>query len=271
MYEILLENVNFNYGTQVVLDDVSFLAEAGDFICVIGPSGCGKSTLLRLIAGLDYPRSGTVSVGGKNVTGPGLDRGMVFQDYSLFPWMTSGQNIMFALEQAYPGKTRREIRSVAEDYLELVGLDNAFYKLPKELSGGMRQRAAIARVFAVDSPVLLMDEPFGALDAITRAHLQELLLQLWHRNGKERKTVFFVTHEVDEALLLANKVVVLGLNPGRVKEVVSIDIPRPRLRQQLYADEIFQSFRERLLGFLNEDILFGLNQGQWINSQGDSI
>lgn len=254
MLSVSFDNVSFSYGHQTVLKDIRLNAEAGDFVCILGPSGCGKSTLLRLLAGLDRPDRGHITVGGKPVTGPGLDRGVVFQDYSLFPWMSASENIVLALEQTHPGKTKSEYREIAHEHLRLVGLKDAFEKLPSQLSGGMRQRAAIARAFAMNSPVLLMDEPFGALDAVTRAKLQDLLLRLWFQNGKG-KTVFFVTHDVEEAILLANTVVVLGLNPGTVKGVFDIKLPRPRIRKELYLTEEFQKLRSALVTLLYEQVL----------------
>ncbi|MGD0586940.1 MAG: ATP-binding cassette domain-containing protein [Oryzomonas sp.] len=158
MYEVMLSNVNYSYSDHRVLQDINFTAEAGDFVCLLGPSGCGKSTLLRLLAGLSFPSSGAITLDGKQISGPGLDRGVVFQDYSLFPWMTAGQNIVLALEQAFPGKKKDVYHHAAADYLEMVGLGDAYDKLPGLLSGGMRQRAAIARAFAINAPVLLMDE-----------------------------------------------------------------------------------------------------------------
>jgi NitT/TauT family transport system ATP-binding protein len=271
MYEVSITNVSFSYDTQRVLDDINIIAGAGDFVCILGPSGCGKSTLLRLVAGLSFPSAGTINLDGRDIKGPGLDRGVVFQDYSLFPWLSTGRNIVLALEQAFPEKSRRDLRSIAQDYLEMVGLADAFDKLPGQLSGGMRQRAAIARAFSIDSPVLLMDEPFGALDAITRARLQDLLLQLWQRSDGRRKTVIFVTHDVEEALLLAGKIVVLGLNPGTVKEVLVNDLPRPRIRQELYTNRSFQALRDRLIGVLHENILFELDAERTVSSLGDRI
>ena len=271
MHEIAITNVSFSYGKQVVLRDISLTVESGEFVCLLGPSGCGKSTLLRLLAGLSQPTTGSITLDETPIVGPGLDRGVVFQDYSLFPWMTAGQNVVLALEQAFPGKTRHEYRQIATEYLEMVGLSEAYPKLPGQLSGGMRQRAAIARSFAINSPVLLMDEPFGALDAITRARLQDLLLQLWDHPSGERKTIIFVTHDVDEALLLANRVVVLGLNPSTVREVLTVDIPRPRGRKDLYLKEEFLVLRERLVTVLHENILNELDAGQTILSTGEGI
>lgn len=162
MHEIALHNISYAYGSQKILDNISFTAAAGEFVCLLGPSGCGKSTLLRLLAGLAQPSAGSLTLDGRRISGPGLDRGVVFQDYGLFPWMTAGQNVVLALEQAFPGRSKADQRETAQEYLEMVGLGTVFNKLPSALSGGMRQRAAIARAFAINSPVLLMDEPFGA-------------------------------------------------------------------------------------------------------------
>jgi NitT/TauT family transport system ATP-binding protein len=271
MHEIALHDVDYSYGCQTVLDKISFTADAGDFVCILGPSGCGKSTLLRLVAGLAIPTSGEITIDGTPIVKPGLDRGVVFQDYSLFPWMTAGQNIVLALEQTFSGKTKAEYRDIALDYLEMVGLGEAYQKLPGELSGGMRQRAAIARAFAINSPVLLMDEPFGALDAITRAKLQDLLLQLWQQKEGEQKTVFFVTHDVEEAILLASRVVVLGLNPGTVSGVFNVDIPRPRIRHKLYGMKAFSDLRDQLIGLLHEEVLNELDSGRTVLSAGECI
>ncbi|ACM20882.1 ABC transporter, ATP-binding protein [Geotalea daltonii FRC-32] len=271
MHEITLTNISYAYGEQTVLEDINFTAAAGEFICLLGPSGCGKSTLLRLLAGLARPTTGTLTLDGKPINGPGLDRGVVFQDYSLFPWMTAGQNVVLALEQAFPGKSRARLRQTAQEYLEMVGLRDVFHKLPGALSGGMRQRAAIARAFAINSPVLLMDEPFGALDAITRARLQDLLLQLWQQNTAERKTVFFVTHDVEEAILLASRVMVMGLNPGSVRGVFPVDIPRPRRRQALYTDPAFLTLRDRLIRELHADVLDELDEGRTVRTAGEGI
>jgi len=271
MHDAVLSNVSYSYGDHQVLRDISLTAESGDFVCLLGPSGCGKSTLLRLLAGLARPTSGSITLAGNEISGPGLDRGVVFQDYSLFPWMTAGQNIFLALEQAFPGKRKGEYRQIASDYLEMVGLGEAYAKLPGQMSGGMRQRAAIARAFAINAPVLLMDEPFGALDAITRARLQDLLLQLWQQKDGRAKTVFFVTHDVEEAILLATRIVVLGLNPGTIKGVFEVELPRPRIRQELYQDESFQELRNRLVSVLHENILFELDGGQTVRSTGEGI
>jgi NitT/TauT family transport system ATP-binding protein len=194
-----------------------------DFITILGPSGCGKSTLLRIVAGLDLPTSGRVLMDGKPVSGPGPDRGMVFQSYSLFPWMTVRENICFGLREK--GMPKAEQMEISGYFLEKVGLTQFADHYPKTLSGGMKQRTALARALANDPKVLLLDEPFGALDNQTRALMQELLLGIWEA---DRKTVLFVTHDIDEAIFLANRVVVMTARPGRIKCDVAVDLPHPR-------------------------------------------
>ena len=195
----------------------------GQFVCLIGASGCGKSTLLRIIAGFEEPTTGEVSVAGKPITGPGSDRGMVFQDYALFPWMTVRQNIGFGPRQRQ--LPRKEVEDIADEFVKLVGLERAANRYPSQLSGGMKQRVAIARVLANNANILLMDEPFGALDALTREQLQRELLQIWTRT---RVTIVFVTHSVEEAALLADRVLVMSAGPGRIESDIRIDLPRPR-------------------------------------------
>lgn len=238
-----------------MLSDINLLIESGDFICLLGPSGSGKSSLLRLISGLAAPTSGQIFIDDKPVTEPGLDRGVVFQEYSLFPWFSVEDNMLLALEQAFPNEKRGRQKQIAAEYLAQVGLPETGNKMPSELSGGMRQRVAIARAFAINPPVLLMDEPFGALDAVTRAKLQDLLLDLWLNQGQFRKTVIFVTHDVEEALLLATKVIVLGLNPGVVKEVIEVQFPRPRIRETIYQDQNFIALRNKLIDLLNVEVI----------------
>jgi NitT/TauT family transport system ATP-binding protein len=197
--------------------------DAGQFVCLIGASGCGKSTLLRVVAGFEEPTTGDVSSEGKPITGPGSDRGMVFQDYALFPWMTVRQNISFGPRQR--DLPRHEIEATTEEFLKLVGLERFADRYPSQLSGGMKQRVAIARVLANNASTLLMDEPFGALDALTREQLQGELQQIWTRTGV---TVIFVTHSVEEAVLLADRVLVMSAGPGRIVNDITIDLPRPR-------------------------------------------
>jgi NitT/TauT family transport system ATP-binding protein len=185
--------------------------------------------------------------------------------------MTAAQNVSLALRQIHPDKKTREIEEIAADFLDLVGLGDSAAKLPRQLSGGMRQRAAIAQVFALNPPVLLLDEPFGALDAITRAHLQDLLIELWYQQGKTRKTVLFVTHDVDEAILMADRIAVFGLNPGTVKTVVDVNLPRPRSRRVLHDNPEFHELRDRVLNLLDESLLFRLDATETVLLGGDRI
>lgn len=217
---------NGRNGEMVALNGVSLDIHENEFVCVVGPSGCGKSTLLNIIAGLLEPTSGEVYCDGKLVEGTGTDRGVVFQQYALFPWLTVKKNVRFALEMR--GIKGKEADELAMKYLEKVDLVKFADHYPKELSGGMKQRVAIARAYAAEPQVLLMDEPFGALDAQTRTQLQSELLETWER---DRKTCFFITHDVDEAIILAQKVIVMSARPGRIKEIIDIDIPYPRSQE----------------------------------------
>jgi NitT/TauT family transport system ATP-binding protein len=215
-------------GQVLALDRVSFRAHRREFLCVIGPSGCGKSTLARLIAGLDPHTSGEVLLDGKPVEGPGSDRGMVFQGYTLFPWLTVKKNVMFGLEVS--GKwTTSEAEQEARRWLDLVGLTRFESAYPHQLSGGMKQRVAIARALANHPRILLMDEPFGALDAQTRAQMQAYLLQIWKQVDI---TIVFITHDLDEAVYLADRILILDAHPGRVRELMEVPVPRPRVPGQ---------------------------------------
>lgn len=254
MSKVSVDNLSFAYDKKLVLKDIDLEVSAGDFVCILGQSGCGKSTLLRLLAGLEKPTTGKILVDGKEITKAGLDRGVVFQDYGLFPWKTAGDNIMLALKQKYPDKSKMELKEIAVEMLEKVGLEpEVFHKLPKELSGGMKQRCAIARAFGIDPPILLMDEPFGALDAVTRAKLQDMVLELWEKD-QERKTVFFVTHDVDEALLLANRIVVLGQSPSNV--IYSCEIPEDKKpnRYTMFENPEIMSLRNTLIRNINMNV-----------------
>jgi NitT/TauT family transport system ATP-binding protein len=205
------------------LEPINLSVGDNDFVTILGPSGCGKSTLLRLVAGLDTATSGRVALDGRTIVGPGADRGMVFQSYTLFPWLTIADNIAFGLrEKGMPAATRG---GIVQQWLERVGLSGFAQHYPKQLSGGMQQRTAIARALANDPKILLLDEPFGALDNQTRALMQELLLGIWER---EQKTVLFVTHDIEEAIFLASRVVVMTARPGRIKAEVAIELPHPR-------------------------------------------
>ena len=210
-------------GEIEALARIDLAIDSGEFVCLIGASGCGKSTLLRIIAGFEEPTTGEVSTHGKPITGPGSDRGMVFQDYALFPWMTVNRNIGFGPRQR--GLPRAEIAAIADEFVKLVGLERFADRYPNQLSGGMKQRVAIARVLANDANILLMDEPFGALDALTREQLQRELLQIWART---KVTVVFVTHSVEEAVLLSDRILVMSAGPGRIESDIAIDLPRPR-------------------------------------------
>lgn len=224
----------------VALGGVSLDVADNEFITVVGPSGCGKSTLMNVLAGLETPTSGVALVDGKPVTGPGPDRGVIFQQYALFPWLTVRKNVEFGLKTA--GISAKERRATAERFIEMVGLTDFADALPKMLSGGMKQRCAIARAYAVNPSILLMDEPFGALDALTRVTLQGQLLDTWSR---EKRTVMFITHDVDEAVFLANRVVVMAARPGRIHEIIDVDLPYPRTEEMRLSPE-FSELRNRV-------------------------
>ena len=227
LIKLKIDNVYKEYqgrnGKTIALNGVSLDIKENEIICVVGPSGCGKSTLLNIIAGLLEPTSGTVSLDGKVIEGTGVERGVVFQQYALFPWRTVLKNVMFPLEMKNVPKAEAE--AIARKYIKSVGLEGFEKSFPKELSGGMKQRVAIARAYAANPEVLLLDEPFGALDAQTRVQLQSELLETWE---KEKKTCFFITHDVDEAVILAQRVIIMSARPGRIKKIVDIDIPYPR-------------------------------------------
>jgi NitT/TauT family transport system ATP-binding protein len=207
----------------IALQDINLDIPQGQFVCLLGPSGCGKSTLLNAIAGFALPSSGSINADGKLVTGPGPERGMVFQEYALFPWMTVEKNIAFGLE--IKGMAQAAIDSKVDQLLQMLSLSDFKNRFPKDLSGGMRQRVAIARVLALDSPIMLMDEPFGALDALTRRNLQDELLRIW---AELKKTIIFVTHSIEEAIYLADRIVVMTYRPGTVKRDIIVELPRLR-------------------------------------------
>ena len=231
--QVVKEYVAPRTGTRTVaVSGADLVVAAGEFVCIVGPSGCGKSTVLNLIAGLDTPSSGTIEINGAPVDGPGADRGVMFQDYALFPWLTVQENIGFGLRNGTPGKgmSAREIDARVRHHIELVRLSGSESKYPHQLSGGMRQRVALARLLANGPDVLLMDEPLGALDAQTRLILQAELLRIWGDTAPqdERKTVIFITHDIEEAVFLADRVVVMSCHPGRIRTVLTVDLPRPR-------------------------------------------
>jgi NitT/TauT family transport system ATP-binding protein len=227
-------------GPVTALKDIHFKTHRREFVCVIGPSGCGKSTLIRILAGLESHSSGEVLLDGQPVNGPGRDRGMVFQGYTLFPWLTVKKNVMFGLEMNNAG--RNEAESQARQWLELVGLTKFADAYPHQLSGGMKQRVAIARALANQPRILLMDEPFGALDAQTRSKMQAHLLEIWKNIDI---TILFITHDLDEAIFLADRILVLKAHPGEVQELIEVPVPRPRSAGQITGPE-FQATKARL-------------------------
>lgn len=256
MRNIEVKDLSFRYpqGDKLILKDINMEINEGEFVCLLGQSGCGKSTFLRLLAGLEKPTEGELLINGEVIKKAGLDRGVVFQDYGLFPWMTAGENIILALKKKYPGKKKKELKDMAAEMVKKVGLsEDVLGKLPKELSGGMKQRCAIARSFGIDPPVLLMDEPFGALDAVTRAKLQDLLLELWSAQ-EPKKTVFFVTHDVDEAILLANRIFVFGQSPSNVIYECKIDPEKRPTRETQFDDVEVMKLRNTLIKYINGDI-----------------
>jgi NitT/TauT family transport system ATP-binding protein len=266
----MVENVSFSYGETPVLKDLNLSIHAGEFLCLLGPSGSGKTTLQRLLAGLERPTTGRVTWMGGDITGPSSERGMVFQDYSLYPWMTLAENIGLALEKADPSLSRGERRDRAGEYLGSVGLHGTAGKYPFELSGGMQQRAAIARALALNSRALLLDEPFGALDPLNRAKLQDLLTSIW-QDATPRRTVVFVTHDVEEAIYLGSRVLVLGSSPGRVIGEVQVPFPRPRQRRELFASPEFRRLSDAVSGHYHSDVLEHLNAAAAVTSQGEGI
>jgi NitT/TauT family transport system ATP-binding protein len=239
--------------SHLALSDISLTIEEGSFVSILGPSGCGKSTLLYIVGGFVNPTQGEATVKGRTITGPGPDRGPVFQEFALFPWKTVLGNVMYGPRQQ--GVKSAAAEAQARTLIEMVGLKGYENFYPKELSGGMKQRVALARTLAYHPTVLLMDEPFGALDAHTRTRLQNDLLNIWER---DRKTVLFVTHSVDEAVFLSDKVVVMTRSPGRIKQVIDIDLPRPRRRAELLLDPRYQKYVveiERMIDDTSEDEL----------------
>ncbi|GAB4061934.1 ABC transporter ATP-binding protein [Uliginosibacterium sediminicola] len=235
-------------GAEPVFEGVSFGIERGEFVVVIGHSGCGKTTILNALAGLEAPSAGTLIVDGREVVGPGLDRGVVFQSHALMPWFSVLENVCFAVRSRWPDKSRSEIEAHATQFLEMVGLGAALKKKPAELSGGMKQRVGIARAFAIQPKMLLLDEPFGALDALTRGTIQDELLKIVQAT---QQTVFMITHDVDEAILLADKILLMSNGPrARIAEIVVNTLPRTRTRAGLHHDPQYYPIRNHLVDFL---------------------
>jgi NitT/TauT family transport system ATP-binding protein len=235
-------------GVFTALDKVSFEVPDQQFAVLVGPSGCGKSSLLYLTAGLNEPTEGEIYVGGQQVQGPGADRGMVFQSYTLFPWLTVRQNVEFGLKRR--GMAAAQRKEIVDYYVNEVGLTGFADNYAKQLSGGMMQRVAIARALANDPQILLMDEPFGALDSQTRLQMQQLLLRVW---GNSKKTVLFVTHDIDEAILLGDRVYVMGARPGRIKQILDVPIERPRTLDMVM-ERSFIDMKRKIFGLLHDEL-----------------
>ncbi|MCL2079810.1 MAG: ABC transporter ATP-binding protein [Oscillospiraceae bacterium] len=252
MSKIEIKNLHAEYtdknGLFLALKDVSFSVKEGEFISVIGSSGCGKSTLLGVLQGILTPSSGNAFIDGRPITGPGTDRAAVFQHYSLFPWMTVRKNIAFGLKQVKKNLTRSERYAAAHVFLKKVGLTGFEHKYPFQLSGGMQQRAAIARALAMDTNILLMDEPFGAIGAKNRSNMQELLLTLWEGDGQSRKkTVVFVTHDIDEAIFLSDRIIMLTNSPGQIAAEFDVHFPRPRIHSTIRKTGEYINLRNKLM------------------------
>jgi len=236
-------------GETTVFENVNFEVEKGEFVCIIGHSGCGKSTILNILAGLDQPSGGAIIMDGREISGPSLDRGVVFQNYSLLPWLSTLKNVTFAVAARWPEWSAQKVREHSYRFLEMVGLTGgAELRKPSQLSGGMRQRVSIARAFAIEPNLLLLDEPFGALDALTRGNIQEELIKIWSQTNQ---TVFMITHDVDEAILLADRILLMTNGPyARVAESVKVSIPRPRERTTIIHDPGYYPVRNHLVEFL---------------------
>jgi nitrate/nitrite transport system ATP-binding protein len=232
----------------VVFDEVNFSIDKGEFVCIVGHSGCGKSTILNILAGLDEASAGVVIMAGREIAGPSLDRGVVFQGHALMPWLTAKKNVEFAVRSRWPDAGRAKIDEICNRYLDMVGLAGAADKKPAELSGGMKQRVGIARAFAIEPKMLLLDEPFGALDALTRGVIQDELLKIC---AATHQTVFMITHDVDEAILLADKIMLMSNGPGaRIAEIVVNTLPRARDRHTIHKDPQYYAIRNHLVDFL---------------------
>ncbi|MBM3343687.1 MAG: ABC transporter ATP-binding protein [Betaproteobacteria bacterium] len=231
-----------------VFDDVHFSIEKGEFVCIIGHSGCGKTTILNVLAGLDSATAGNVVMDGREVAGPSLERGVVFQGHALMPWLSAKKNVEFAVRSRWPDKSKKEIDEHCQRYLDLVGLTGSEHKKPSELSGGMKQRVGIARAFAIEPKMLLLDEPFGALDALTRGNIQDELKKIC---AATHQTVFMITHDVDEAILLSDKIMLMSNGPkARIAEIVVNTLPKERSRETLHKEPHFYAIRNHLVDFL---------------------
>jgi nitrate/nitrite transport system ATP-binding protein len=243
-----VEGLAKRYAAASVFEDVSFSIEQGEFVCLIGHSGCGKTTILNILAGLDQASSGVVVMGGRELAGPSLDRGVVFQGHALMPWLSVTGNVAFAVRSRWPQWDRAKVQAHCQKFIDLVGLTGAEAKKPAQLSGGMKQRVGIARAFAIQPKMLLLDEPFGALDALTRGTIQQELVSIC---AATRQTVFMITHDVDEAILLADRILLMSNGPSAsIAETVLNPLPRPRHRHDIHHDARYYGTRNHLVDFL---------------------
>jgi nitrate/nitrite transport system ATP-binding protein len=269
MSYLKIENMEIAFdsmkGRFVAVKDINLEVEKGQIISIIGHSGCGKSTIMNAIGGMVFPSKGNVVLNGKEIKGPGPDRGIVFQNYSLLPWLTVYQNIFEAVDAALKNKSKVEKRELSEKYLKMVNLWEHREKYPKQISGGMKQRVAIARAFAIDPEVLLLDEPFGALDALTKASLHIELLKLWNLTHRS-KTIIMVTHDIEEAVFLSDRIVVMNNGPAAtIREIEEVHLPRPRNKKDTVNLPEYKTIRERLLNLLVEKV--SLDEGEFYKEE----
>lgn len=258
MSYLQIENMEIAFNTPrgkfVAVKDINLEIEKGQIVSIIGHSGCGKSTILNAVGGMLFPTKGTVVLNGKNIKGPGPDRGIVFQNYSLLPWLTVYENIFQAVDAALVAKTKAEKHELVEKYLKMVNLWDHTEKYPKQISGGMKQRVAIARAFAIDPDVLLLDEPFGALDALTKGSLHIELLKMWNLTQRS-KTIIMVTHDIEEAVFLSDRIVVMNNGPAAtIREIEEVHLPRPRNKKDIVNLPEYRTIRERLLSLLMDKV-----------------
>jgi NitT/TauT family transport system ATP-binding protein len=259
-YKIEIKDVSFDYVDKrtrfAALRNVNLKIRQGEFVCILGSSGCGKSTLLSLLNGLNRAKEGSILVDGKPIKGPGIDRAVVFQQYSLFPWLTVKGNVIFGIKQSGKGYSRKQMQELADQYVESVGLTGAKDRYPNQLSGGMKQRVAVARALALESDILLLDEPFGAIDPKLRLELQELVSKLC---VEHKKTVVFITHDIDEAILLADRVVVM--EPGKIRSILKVNLPHPRVRDELIRTDEYEKLHRQLISSFYDHVEDNIDAG----------
>lgn len=268
--KIEAKSIYFDYDGLGILRNIDLTVKEGEFVVFMGPSGSGKSTFLRLLTGLAQPKQGEILVNNQSIAKSLPDSSVVFQDYSLFPWLTAEENIILALKQKLKkSKTKKELEQLAQSYLELVQLGHAIKKYPGEMSGGMRQRAAIARALSLGSDLMFMDEPFGALDPVTRINLQDLILKV---NREQQRTIVFVTHDAEEAIFLADRIVMFTPGPpGKIAEIIDVPFPKQRNRKQLFESLEFIKFRDYVLGVMNRGVFEKLEESYEVRAGGEGI